>query len=60
MNIVNLFYKGFIQNEENYVVIKHELVYFESDDINMFYELKANEVGKSFSETQPKNTWRTR
>lgn len=44
VGVVNLFYKGFIHEEENYVVVKQERVYFGSEETNKVYRLDDNTV----------------
>lgn len=46
VDIVNLFYKGFINDKENYVVVKHEKVYFGPEEISTFYKLDGNTIGQ--------------
>ncbi|KGN44535.1 hypothetical protein Csa_015502 [Cucumis sativus] len=56
VDVVNLFYKSFIHDEENYTVVKQEHVYFGLDDINAFYGLDTNEVGQViFKNSTPKD-----
>lgn len=45
-DVINLFYKGVIYEEENYVVVKHEKVYFRLEEINACYTLDDNVVGQ--------------
>lgn len=42
--IVNMFYKGFINDEENNVVVKQVRVYFRAEHIHAFFGLDGNEV----------------
>lgn len=46
VNVVNLFYKRFIHEEENYTVDKQERLYFRLEEINTFYKLDDNVAGQ--------------
>lgn len=54
-----MFYKGFINKEEHYAMVKGQKVDFGQNAINEFFGLEANEIGHDIFKT-PRETWRVR
>lgn len=48
--VVKLFYKGYINDKQHYVMEKVEKADFRSDAINKLYGLESNEVGHAIFE----------